>query len=76
MKKKWTALGAGALLVALAGVAYEVTFVLPPPDPAAKAAVGAKAPDFALPSTTGARLALAELTHERSVVLVFYRGDW
>jgi len=38
--------------------------------------VGAQAPDFALPDTTGTLHRLSSLVAERDVVLVFYRGHW
>lgn len=39
-------------------------------------AVGALAPDFALPDATGRRVALTSLLAEGPVVLSFYRGGW
>ncbi|MDA8044228.1 MAG: peroxiredoxin-like family protein [Actinomycetota bacterium] len=39
-------------------------------------AVGAIAPDFALPDPTGRRVALTSLLAEGPVVLSFYRGGW
>lgn len=42
----------------------------------ASAAVGSRAPDFALPDATGASVALGELLGEGPVVLSFYRGGW
>jgi len=38
--------------------------------------VGDRAPDFALPSTTGEPIALSEVLADGAAVLVFYRGDW
>jgi hypothetical protein len=38
--------------------------------------VGAKAPDFALPSSRGASFRLYERLKSGPVVLAFYRGHW
>jgi len=38
--------------------------------------LGAKAPDFALPSGDGKLVVLSEYTQRSPVVLVFYRGFW
>jgi peroxiredoxin len=38
--------------------------------------VGARAPDFTLPDTTGKDISLARLLREGAVVLSFYRGIW
>lgn len=43
---------------------------------AATPKVGDKAPQFALPSATGAPVALQDYAGKSKVVLVFYRGDW
>ena len=40
------------------------------------AAVGRKAPDFALPDAAGRTVSLAELRARGPVVLSFYRGRW
>ena len=40
------------------------------------AAVGQKAPDFALPDAAGRTVSLAELRARGPVVLSFYRGRW
>lgn len=39
-------------------------------------AVGAKAPDFELPSVDGGKLQLSTLIEDSWVLLVFYRGGW
>jgi peroxiredoxin len=39
-------------------------------------AAGDAAPDFELPDSTGNSRRLRELFSQRSLVLVFYRGDW
>ena len=44
-------------------------------DPDRALAAGARAPDFSLPSSPGARLSLAEL-RGRPVILAFYPADW
>jgi len=38
--------------------------------------VGALAPDFALPDSTGATHTLASLVAARPLVLIFFRGHW
>lgn len=38
--------------------------------------VGALAPDFVLPDTSGTLRRLSELVAERPRVLIFYRGHW
>lgn len=38
--------------------------------------VGDPAPQFSLPSTRGASVALKDYLDKSKVVLVFYRGDW
>ncbi len=38
--------------------------------------VGDQAPDFRLPSATGASVSLGQALSQGPVVLVFYRGDW
>ncbi|MBI3653655.1 MAG: redoxin domain-containing protein [Acidobacteria bacterium] len=38
--------------------------------------VGQKAPDFNLPSTNGASVALNDYAGKAKLVLVFYRGYW
>ena len=43
---------------------------------AATPKIGDKAPQFALPSATGAIVALQDYAGKSKVVLVFYRGDW
>jgi hypothetical protein len=40
------------------------------------AAVGHKAPDFALPDSTGRTVSLGDLRAHGPVVLSFYRGRW
>jgi peroxiredoxin len=49
-------------------------------DPATRApavpAVGAVAPEFEVPDSTGAPRRLSALTAARSLVLIFYRGAW
>ncbi len=40
------------------------------------AAVGHKAPDFALPDSTGRTVSLGDLRGHGPVVLSFYRGRW
>lgn len=39
-------------------------------------AVGAKAPDFALPDAVGKTVKVAELLARGPVVIAFYRGHW
>lgn len=41
-----------------------------------RVAVGDTAPDFALESFRGGRVALTDFRGERDIVLVFYRGRW
>jgi hypothetical protein len=43
---------------------------------AATPKVGEKAPQFSLPSASGATVALKDYAGKSKVVLVFYRGDW
>lgn len=48
-----------------------------PPDIERRAlAVGAKAPEIALPSSRGGTWSLAAALRDGPAVLVFYRGDW
>jgi hypothetical protein len=74
--KRWqkVVVAGGATVLAL-GLAVKLALGLPPPD-LTKAATGTAAPDFALSATTGGKLALADLTKDRNLILVFYRGDW
>ncbi len=39
-------------------------------------ALGDKAVDFCLPDSDGTEVRLSELTSERPVLLIFYRGHW
>jgi len=75
MKKK-IALAALVLILVGGVLFHQLVWRLPPPDSEAKNAVGDKAPDFGLASTTDAKVSLAALRDRRSAVLVFYRGDW
>jgi cytochrome oxidase Cu insertion factor (SCO1/SenC/PrrC family) len=45
------------------------------PSDLSRVAVGAQAPDFALPAAEGQTVSLASL-RGKNVVLVFYRGYW
>jgi hypothetical protein len=76
MTRKRITVGLAVLLFVVLGVVVQRVFVLPPPDLAAKSAVGDRAPDFTLSATTEPRLALADLVRKGPLVLVFYRGDW
>ena len=38
--------------------------------------VGDRAPDFALPSSLGGTVRLADLLHKGPLVVAFYRGHW
>lgn len=38
--------------------------------------VGQEAPDFSLSDTEGRVWKLSEITAEKPVLLIFYRGDW
>lgn len=57
-----------ALILAIAGVAG-------PPGTAAAVEVGARAPDFTLPSTTGGKIALSQFQGKKLVLLEFYGSD-
>jgi hypothetical protein len=49
----------------------------PPPGLSEKArAVGGRAPDFTLPSSTGGTWSLGNALRRRAVVILFYRGHW
>ncbi len=46
------------------------------PDLAAALEVGKKAPDFALPSTTGEKISLSSFLGKKAVLIEFYGADF
>ena len=61
--------------LALAGLFAAMLYVLPVVPRASGPAIGAAAPDFALPDQSGRIVRLADL-RGAPVLLVFYRGHW
>lgn len=61
-------LGGALVAVLLAGIAHPVD--------AAELKVGDRAPDFTLPSTTGAPISLGQFRGKKAVLLEFYGADF
>ena len=58
------------------GTALTVCSVVVNPGPTAAVEVGESAPDFTLPSTTGADIALRDFKGKKFVFLEFYAADF
>lgn len=58
------------------GCAGRSTGATAPPSPAERPPPFAVAPDFQLPDSSGRTRSLAELTGERGLIVVIYRGHW
>lgn len=64
------------LLMAAGGYPPEAMRKAPPVGIESALALGAMAPGFELASSTGGEVALEKVLLDRSVLLIFFRGDW
>ena len=64
------------LLVVLIAPVAGLPVWLADPSLALAVEIGERAPDFALPSTTGEKISLSQFTGKKAVLLEFYGGDF
>jgi hypothetical protein len=65
-----------ALGVVVVGTSLALSGVVIGPGPARAADVGESAPEFTLPSTTGADISLRDFRSKKFVLVEFYGGDF
>lgn len=65
-----------AILVVLASALVAILVGIAHPAAAAELKVGERAPDFTLPSTTGAPISLSQFRGKKAVLLEFYGADF
>lgn len=65
-----------ALGVVLVGTSLVLSGVVIGPGPARAVEVGESAPEFTLPSTTGADISLRDFRSKKFVLVEFYGGDF